>query len=105
MKTLTSQPLWGSYVWTPDSRETVDCGKNGITYTDIQTGKKSKVVRVPRKVSIVDLSADGKWFIFEIRDYLGSQYYDRFPVLDGWRNPETPQPSGAGRRVPSGILA
>ena len=74
VKTLTSQPLWGGYVWTPDSRETVDCGKNGITFTDIQTGKKSKTVRVPRKVSIVDLSADGNWFIFEIRDYLGSQY-------------------------------
>ena len=73
-KTLKSRTLYGAYVWTPDSRQTVECGKNGITYMDIETGKVTKSVRVPRKVSIVDLSADGQWFIFEIRDYLGSPY-------------------------------
>jgi Tol biopolymer transport system component len=41
---------------------------------DIETGKKTKTVRVPRKVSIVDLSADGGSFIFEIRQYLGCPY-------------------------------
>jgi hypothetical protein len=29
---------------------------------------------VPRKVDIVDLTPDGNWFIFEIRNYLGSKY-------------------------------
>jgi len=73
-KTLATRRLYGGYVWTPDSRQTVECGKNGITYMDIETGKKTKTVRVPRKVSIVDLSADGGSFIFEIRQYLGCPY-------------------------------
>ncbi len=71
---FTTRELYGGYVWTPDSRKTAECGKNGIVYLDVETGKKSKPLRVPRRVSIVDLSADGKWFIFEIRDYLGSPY-------------------------------
>ncbi len=58
----------------PTARQTAECGKNGIIYRDVQTGKKTKTVRVPRTVSIVDLSADGNWFIFEIRNYLGSPY-------------------------------
>jgi Tol biopolymer transport system component len=71
---LSARELYGGYVWTPDSRQTVECGKNGIVYLDVETGKKSKPLRVSRRVSIVDLSADGKWFVFEIRDYLGSPY-------------------------------
>jgi len=72
--TLKMRQLYGGYVWTPDSRQTVECGKNGITYMDVATGNKTKTVPVPRKVDIVDLTADGNWFIFEIRDYLGKQY-------------------------------
>jgi Tol biopolymer transport system component len=71
---FSMRELYGGYVWTPDSRQTAACEKNGIVFRDIATGKRSKPVRVPRRVSIVDLSADGKWFIFEIRDYLGSHY-------------------------------
>lgn len=82
-QTLQTRELWGGYVWTPDSRQTVECGKNGITYMDIDTGKKAKTVRAPMKVSIVDLSADAKWFIFEIRDYLGCQYTIDFLPAEG----------------------
>jgi Tol biopolymer transport system component len=74
VKTLATRQLYGGYVWTPDSKQTVECGKNGITYMDVATGKKAKTVRVPQKVSIVDLTHDGNWFIFEIRNFLGSQY-------------------------------
>jgi Tol biopolymer transport system component len=84
VKTLKSRSLYGGYVWTPDSRQTVECGKNGISYMDIATGNKMKTVRVPRKVDIVDLTADGNWFIFEIRDYLGKQYtIDFLPSAGG----------------------
>ena len=83
-KTLAARELYGGYVWTPDSKQTVECGKNGIAYIDVEGGKKSKPVAVPRKVSIVDLSADGKWFIFEIRDYLGCKYtIDFLPASGG----------------------
>jgi len=74
VKTLKTRELGGGYVWAPDSRRTVECGKYGITYTDIETGKRSKPIKVDRKVSFADLTCDGKWFIFEIRNYLGSQY-------------------------------
>jgi Tol biopolymer transport system component len=74
VKTLKSRQINGGYVWAPDSKHTVACGKNGIVYTDIETGKNSKPVRVPRRVSLADMSFDGKWVIFEIRDYLGCQY-------------------------------
>jgi hypothetical protein len=73
-KTLKVQPLYGGYVWTPDSRQTVECAKNGIRYMDIDTRKTIKTVRAPRNVSIVDLSADAGWFIFEIRNYLECPY-------------------------------
>lgn len=83
-KTLKTRQLYGGYVWTPDSRQTVECGKNGITYMDLTTGNKTKTVPVPRKVDIVDLTADGNWFIFEIRDYLGKQYtIDFLPSAGG----------------------
>ena len=74
VKTLKSKPHNGGYVWTPDSRRTAECGKRGIVYRDVATGKASEPVPVPRRVSITDLSADGRWFIFEIRDYLGCRY-------------------------------
>jgi Tol biopolymer transport system component len=83
-RSFATRELYGGYVWTPDSRETAECGKNGITFLDVETGKKSKPVRVPRRVSIVDLSADRGWFIFEIRDYQGCPYtIDLLPAAGG----------------------
>ena len=29
--TLKTRELYGGYVWSPDSRETIDCGKTGIS--------------------------------------------------------------------------
>jgi Tol biopolymer transport system component len=71
---LKTRELYGGYVWSPDSRETVQCGKSGVTYQSVETGKKTRTTPVARKVDIVDLTPDGKWFIFELRDYLGCQY-------------------------------
>jgi len=82
--TLKARELYGGYVWSPDSRETIDCGKGGITYHEVETGKKTRTIPVARKVDIVDLTPDGKWFIFEIRDYLGCQYtIDFLPSAGG----------------------
>ena len=83
-KTLQPRQLYGGYVWTPDSRQTVECGKNGLTYMSVETGKKTKAVPVSRRVDIVDLTADGIWFIFELRNYLGHQYtIDFLPAAGG----------------------
>ena len=82
--TLKSRELYGGYVWSPDSRETIECGKAGITYHNAETGKKTRTIPVTRKVDIVDLTPDGKWFIFEIRNYLGRQYtIDFLPSAGG----------------------
>jgi Tol biopolymer transport system component len=82
--TLKTRELYGGYVWSPDSRVTIDCGKGGIIYHDVETGKKTRTIPVARKVDIVDLTPDGKWFIFEIRDYLGCQYtIDFLPSAGG----------------------
>ncbi len=83
-KTLKSRPYDGFYVWTPDSKRTVACEKRGIVYKDIATGQTTEPIKVERRVSVVDLSPDGKWFIFEIRDYLGSKYtIDVMPSAGG----------------------
>jgi len=82
-KTLKMRPAEGGYVWAPDSRRTVSCEKRGLVFTDMQTGAKSEPIPVKRRVDIVDLSADGKWLIFEIRDYLGAQYTIDFMSADG----------------------
>lgn len=75
VKTLKARPLdGGGYVWAPDSKRTARSTKGSVFFTDIETGQRSKPVRLPRALSPVDLSFDGQWFIFEIRDYLGSQY-------------------------------
>jgi Tol biopolymer transport system component len=47
------------------------------------TGARSDPVPVKRRVNITDLSADAKWFIFEIRDYLGCPYTIDFMPADG----------------------
>ncbi|MGD0091798.1 MAG: hypothetical protein ABSE73_17930 [Planctomycetota bacterium] len=73
-QTLKVRPANGAYVWAPDSKRTVACEKRGIVYTDMESGKESPPLKVARKVDVLDLSADGKWFIFEIREYLGEKY-------------------------------
>ena len=40
--TLKTRELYGGYVWSPDSRETIECGKIGITYQSVETGKKTR---------------------------------------------------------------
>jgi Tol biopolymer transport system component len=82
-KTLKTKKLDGGYVWSPDSRRTASCDKNGIVWADIQTREESPPIAVKRRVSIVDLTSDGKWFIFEIRNYLGAQYTIDFMPSDG----------------------
>lgn len=102
VKTLRSRALYGGYVWTPDSRRTARCEKNGIVYTDVATGERSKPTRVSRQVSIVDLSADGRWFIFEIRNYLGSRYSIDFMPVDGGEIRKMPNhPAGGGECHPA----
>ena len=82
-KTLTTRPAGGGYVWAPDSRRTVSCEKRGLVYTDVRTGKSAPPVKVQQRVSIVDLSPDGNWFIFEMRDYLGQKYTIDIMPSDG----------------------
>lgn len=101
-KTLKTRSLGGGYVWTPDSRQTAECGKNGIVTMDVATGKRSKPVRVPQRVSIVDLSHDGRWFIFEIRNYLGSRYSIDYLSADGGPIRKMPNhPDGGGECHPA----
>jgi Tol biopolymer transport system component len=82
-KTLKTRQFYGGYVWTPDSKQTMECDKNGLVYIDVQSGKRSKPVPVPRRVSITDMSQDGRWVIFEIRDFMGSKYSIDFMPTDG----------------------
>ena len=82
-RTLKTRKVYGAYAWTPDSRRTVHCGKSGIVYTDMTTGKNSKPIRVEQRVSVADLSADGKWLIFEIRNFRGTKYSVDFMSVAG----------------------
>jgi Tol biopolymer transport system component len=102
VQTLRTKPHYGGYVWTPDSKRTAYCGKNGIVYTEIETGETSKPVRVKRRVSIVDVTHDGQWFIFELRDYLGSRYSIDFMRADGGPIHKMPNhPTGGGECHPA----
>ena len=84
VKTLKTKAIWGGYVWTPDSKRTAQCTKRGIVYMDVATRKKSKPVPVERRVGIADMSSDGKWFIFEIRNFRGTKYsIDFMPSAGG----------------------
>ncbi len=80
---LETRRIGGAYVWAPDSKRTVACGREGITYTDMETGKKSKPIPVKRRVDVADMSFDGQWLIFEIRNYLGSRYSIDFMSSEG----------------------
>ena len=82
-RTLKLRPAEGAYVWAPDSRCTVSCEKRGIVFTDMETGERSKPIEVEKRVDILDMSSDGKWFIFEIRNYLGSKYSIDFMPAEG----------------------
>lgn len=102
VNTLQARRLNGDYVWTPDSRHTVRCVKNGIVFTNIETGQRSKPVRVPRTVSLADMSHDGQWLVFEIRDYLGSKYSIDFISAQGGEIRKMPNhPIAAGECHPA----
>ena len=93
---------YGGYVWAPDSTRTVQCAKSGIFYTDVATGKNGKPVPVPRRVDVVDLSCDGRWFVFEIRDYLGQKYtIDFMPAAGGAIRKLPNHPTGGGECHPA----
>ena len=83
VKTLKTRQVYGAYAWTPDSRRTVAVDKRGIVYTDMTTGKTSKPIKVERRVSVADLSADGKWLLFEIRNFRGTKYSVDFMSVEG----------------------
>jgi len=101
-KTLKTTQHWGGYVWTPDSKRTAQCGKNGIVYTDVATNENSKPVRVEQRVSIQDMSCDGKWFLFEIRNFRGSKYsIDFMPAAGGEIRKLPNHPAGRGECHPA----
>ncbi|NLS94226.1 MAG: hypothetical protein GXX96_18855 [Planctomycetaceae bacterium] len=101
-KTLKERELWGGYVWTPDSQRTAQCEKNGIVYTDVATGQTGKPTRIEQRVSIVDMSADAGWFIFEIRDFRGSKYSIDFMSAAGGEIRKMPNhPAGGGECHPA----
>ena len=81
--TLQARKIWGGYVWAPDSKRTIQCGKLGLVYTDMTTGKTGKPIPVERKVSVADMTFDGKWLIFEIRNFRGTRYSVDFMSAKG----------------------
>ncbi len=100
-KTLETRRIGAGYAWTPDSKRTAHCGGGGIIYTDIETGRGSQPVPVKRQVHIVDMSFDGKWFIFEIRNYLGARYSIDIMSSDGGEIRKMPNhPYGEGECHP-----
>ena len=102
VKTLKTTQHWGGYVWTPDSKRTSHCGKNGIVYTDVATNENSKPTRVERRVSIQDMSFDGKWFLFEIRKFRNSEYSIDFMPSTGGQIRKLPNhPAGGGECHPA----
>jgi len=95
--TLQTRQIEAAYVWTPDSQRTVKIDKQAVVYEDIKTGERSKPIPIERNVGIVDMTFDGKWFIFEIRNYLGSKYTIDFMSSSGGEirmMPNHPKPMG-----------
>lgn len=71
-------------------------------YTDIETNENSKPLRVERRVGIQDMSSDGKWFLFEIRDFRGSKYSIDFMSSEGGDIRKFPNhPAGGGECHPA----
>ena len=101
VRTLKTTKHWGGYAWAPDGKRTVHCGKRGIVYTDIETNKNSPPVAVERRVSVADMSFDGKWVIFELRNYLGKKYtIDFMSALGGEIRKMPNHPKGGGECHP-----
>ncbi len=101
-KKLKAKDYWGGYVWTPDSKQTVYCEKNRLVYTDVATGKTTKPVRVERTVSLLDMSFDRKWLVFEIRNFRGCRYSIDFMPTGGGAIRKLPNhPAGGGECHPA----
>ena len=95
------KPIWAGYAWAPDSKRTVHCDKRGIVYTDVETGERSDPIRVERRVSVADMSSDGKWVTFELRNYLGRKYTIDFMSAAGGEIRTLPNhPAGRGECHP-----
>jgi len=100
--TLATRKHYGGYVWTPDSTRTAQCGKRGIVYKHVATGATSDPVRVERRVPIVDLRLDGRWFLFELRKFRGCKYTIDFMSSAGGEIRKMPNhPMGGGECHPA----
>ena len=100
-RTLKTREVFGGYVWAPDSKRTVHCGKRGIVYTDLATGETSEPVPVEQRVSLTDMTWDGHWFTFEIRNFRGSKYSIDFLAAQGGPIRKLPNhPAGGGECHP-----
>jgi Tol biopolymer transport system component len=96
VKTLKTRPLDGGYAWTPDSKQTVVTDKKKFVFKQVATGKESAPVSVEREVDIVDVSQDGNWGIFEIRNFRGCRYSIDFMSMRGGEIRKMPNyPKGA----------
>jgi len=101
VKTLETKRSGGGFAWTPDSKRTVHCDRGGIIYTDMETGRQSRPIPVKRRVHIADMCFDGKWLIFEIRNYLGARYSIDFMSSQGGEIQKMPNhPDGEGECHP-----
>jgi len=98
---ISDKPIWAGYAWTPDSKRTIHCDKRGLVYTDIRTGERSAPIPVPQRVSVTDLSSDGQWVIFEIRNFRGKKYTVDFMPAGGGEIRKMPNhPKGGGECHP-----
>jgi Tol biopolymer transport system component len=102
VRTRATKQIDGEYVWSPDSASTVGCGREGIVYTDIRTGHRSVPLPVKQNLWLADLTSDGGWFIFEIRNYLGRQYTIDFLSSQGGEIQKMPNyPGDSGECHPA----
>jgi Tol biopolymer transport system component len=98
---IPEKPIYAGYAWTPDSKRTLHCDKRGLVYTDVRTGERTDPGPVPQRVSVADLSFDGKWVIFEIRNFRGKKYTVDFMSVDGGEIRKMPNhPKGGGECHP-----
>lgn len=86
LETMKEQKLpigAGSHAWGPDGKEIAfDWIKPGVGIHNLET-KKVRAVGNVRGIVDIDWSPDGKWFIFEIRDYKGIRFTIDFMSADG----------------------